>query len=56
MENCCQRAHDENTLITQPKDPDRPDITIYTCPECDRRHIVLEVDPLEIGLVFPEVG
>lgn len=50
MENCCEKAHTESTLLLQPQDPERPDIFIYLCPECSRRHIVMEVDPLALGV------
>lgn len=55
MEKCCEKAHAENTLLLQPQDPDRPDIAIRLCPDCERRHIEMTVDPAHLGIVFTDM-
>jgi hypothetical protein len=56
MEKCCITAHENDTLLTQPQDPERPDIVIRLCPDCSRRHIEVTVDPLDLSVFVTDAG
>jgi hypothetical protein len=47
---CCEANTAAGTLVEEPRDPERPEIIVRRCPECDRRHIEVELDPIVVGL------
>ena len=52
MESCCEQNMQAGTLVERPEDqdPERRDITVRRCPDCERRHIEADVDPLDLNL------
>ena len=41
IRECCEN---EENLVLQEKDPERPDVEVRVCKKCDRRHITVEAD------------